>query len=83
MKIHPADLGIFVTDGVTEALENDGRPPLEQLEAVLGQLAPRITPEIACDEVMRLALSASGPADVDGWQDDCTVVAFVVDESRC
>jgi serine phosphatase RsbU (regulator of sigma subunit) len=65
-------LGLFVTDGVVEALEAEGDP-----QAILDDLAARLaggTPEAACAEVMEQALRA-GPSPL-APPDDRTVLAF-------
>jgi hypothetical protein len=37
------------------------------------------TPERVCDALMDLARAGAGPPGVSGWQDDRTVLAFVID----
>jgi sigma-B regulation protein RsbU (phosphoserine phosphatase) len=75
----PGDLGVFVTDGITEALEQEGTPAADTLNASLCAVPAPRTPDRVCDALMDLARHSAGPAGVSGWQDDRTVLAFVVD----
>lgn len=74
VDLGPGDLGVVVTDGVTEALE--GVPT-----TVAGVLdsTPATTPAAACDLLVRAAANAPGPPGVDGWYDDRTAFAFQAD----
>ena len=74
LQLHVGDTCLLVTDGVTEALEMD--PPLEgDLEASRerGGSAAEL-----CQAVMARALTGHGPRDVQGWDDDRTVVVVKV-----
>ena len=70
---------MLVTDGVTEAIEADGRVE----ERLAWTVAQRRTsgPQAVCERVMRLARSGRGPHGAGDWQDDRTVVAVTLDES--
>jgi len=73
--LQPEDLGVFVTDGITEALEG---VPLT-LEDALHGLSVRAAPVARlADALMDLAARSPGPPGVEGWQDDRTVFAFRV-----
>src|SRR5262249_18313407 len=72
--LQPHDLGLFVTDGITEALEG---VPLT-LEAALRGLPAAGTVARLADALMELAARSPGPPGVEGWQDDRTVLAFRV-----
>jgi hypothetical protein len=73
VALERGDMAVFVTDGVTEVLENG----IAELSAVLmksrreGRLP---TAEAACRVVVDLAAHATPP--VEGWYDDRTVVVF-------
>jgi phosphoserine phosphatase RsbU/P len=74
--LYPGDLGVFVTDGVTEALEG---APLS-LHDLLRQAARSGINEPAdlCAHLLRVAGMAPGPPGVVGWQDDRTSLSFRV-----
>jgi sigma-B regulation protein RsbU (phosphoserine phosphatase) len=72
-------LGVVVTDGITEALEQDGVPAIDRLSAIISTFAPLATPESICDALMDLADHGGGPSGVKNWQDDKTVLVFRVD----
>lgn len=71
----PGDVGVFVTDGITEALEG---VPLKLADA-LRTLALDGPPSRLADALLDLAARSPGPVGVEGWQDDRTVVAFRVE----
>ncbi len=66
--------GVFVTDGITEALEGVPLSLVEALSSPEGRAAS--APAQTCDYLIRLAGAAPGPPGVEGWQDDRTVFAF-------
>lgn len=70
------DRCVFVTDGVTEALENGGGSPRSTIAATARQ--PFTSTSALCDAIMNRALHGAGPAGVADWSDDRTVVAFTV-----
>ena len=80
-ELRAGDLGVFVTDGVTEALET-GPTTMEQALRHLhdDSLAGRSL-RVMCDELLRATDGGGGPAGVDGWQDDRTVLVFAADGS--
>jgi serine phosphatase RsbU (regulator of sigma subunit) len=76
IELKAGDRCVFVTDGVTEALENGGGPPRATIAATA---ARRFASTAAlCDAIMDRALHGAGPAGVEDWSDDRTVVAFTV-----
>ena len=81
MPIEPGDLGVIVTDGITEAIEEDGVSAVDRLDATIASVVLPRTPERVCEALMSLANRSAGPAGVPDWQDDKTVLAFLV-ESR-
>jgi sigma-B regulation protein RsbU (phosphoserine phosphatase) len=77
----PGDLGVLVTDGVTEALE--GIPLLLSQALGDGHLPKAATLKEDCDYLLRIAASAPGPPGAGAtWSDDRTVLAFRVSDDR-
>jgi phosphoserine phosphatase RsbU/P len=79
LDLEPGDVVAIMTDGVTEALETGGVTLAQALEAVRDRVAGDGSPSAACDALLRAAGEGGGPAGVEGWQDDRTVVVAVVD----
>jgi serine phosphatase RsbU (regulator of sigma subunit) len=79
LRLTAGDTLVLVTDGVTEAIEKDGRV----LERLAWTVAHRRTggPQAVCERVMRLARSGRGPQGAGEWADDRTVVAITRDEA--
>jgi len=73
----PSDVGVFVSDGITEALEG---VPLKLADALRGMAVDGSLPRLA-DALLELAARSPGPVGVEGWQDDRTVFAFRVEKS--
>ena len=71
------DLVVFVSDGVTEALDAGGDGVVEAIVAQV-ERAERRTPDAVCARLLSAARSGSGPRGVDGWMDDRTALAFGV-----
>lgn len=66
------DLCVFLTDGVTEALEDDRRSAVDRVVETVRGVPPAA--QAACDAVMALGLRGRGPAGIGDWDDDRTVV---------
>jgi serine phosphatase RsbU (regulator of sigma subunit) len=80
LDLQPADFGVFVTDGVTEAVEGT---PIRLADALTGsRLARTATPGDACDYLLRIAAGAPGPPGAGEWHDDRTVLAFRVADDQ-
>jgi serine phosphatase RsbU (regulator of sigma subunit) len=75
VAIQPGDVGVLVTDGVTEALETG---PVKLSDA-LRALRARRAPGDLCDELLRTAAEGTGPVGAEGWQDDRTALVFAVE----
>jgi sigma-B regulation protein RsbU (phosphoserine phosphatase) len=71
------DLVVFVSDGITEALDASGERVVEVIAAQVAQ-AERPTPEAVCSRLLYAARQGTGPGGVVGWTDDRTAVAFGV-----
>src|SRR5205823_936170 len=76
------DLGVIVTDGITEAIEQDGVSAVDRLSTTVSNVSSPWTPERVCEALMALADHSAGPSGVSNWQDDKTVLAFLVEGER-
>jgi phosphoserine phosphatase RsbU/P len=72
------DVGVLVTDGVTEVIE--GIPLVLNQALENGHLPHSATPKDVCDFLLRVAASAPGPPGAGTWSDDRTVLAFHVSD---
>jgi serine phosphatase RsbU (regulator of sigma subunit) len=79
VELHPGDIGVLVTDGMTEALEAGPTTLAQVLEASAERLAAGRSPGQVCDDLLRAAAAGPGPAGVPDWQDDRTVFVFAVE----
>jgi serine phosphatase RsbU (regulator of sigma subunit) len=77
LELAGGDVYIFMTDGVTEALDD-----VRRARAVVTQTLREGTRSATriCDALMRRALEGRGPADVDDWTDDRTVVVVAIEK---
>jgi phosphoserine phosphatase RsbU/P len=80
LALSPGDIGVLVTDGITEALEGGPTTLSEAVALAPGRAAPP-SPADVCDRLLRAAAAGPGPAGVSGWQDDSTVFVFAVERS--
>ena len=71
------DLVVFVSDGITEALDASGEAVIAAIVRQIEQ-AERPTPDAVCARLLAAAGNGSGPHGVDGWTDDRTAVVFGV-----
>jgi phosphoserine phosphatase RsbU/P len=80
VDLFPDDLGVFVTDGITEALEGTAF----SLSDVLKESARSGVeePSDLCAYLMRVAGMAPGPPGAGDWQDDRTSLSFRVLHAR-
>jgi serine phosphatase RsbU (regulator of sigma subunit) len=79
IRVDAGDLGVIVTDGITEAIEVDGVSAVDRLNDMLAAISSPRTPDRVCDALMTLADHSAGPSGVPDWQDDRTVLAFLVE----
>jgi serine phosphatase RsbU (regulator of sigma subunit) len=76
LSLSIGDICLFVSDGVTEALE--GEAQLERdLVASYARQGSASAAEV-CQALMARALGGQGPRGVQGWDDDRTVVVVKV-----
>ncbi|MCU1384716.1 MAG: proteincache protein [Acidobacteria bacterium] len=79
LSLEPGDLGVIVSDGITEAMEEDDVTAADVLSRNVCRVPEPRTPERVCDALMQMAQDSAGPHGVTGWQDDKTVFAFRFD----
>jgi hypothetical protein len=77
--VQPDDLGVIVTDGITEAIEEDGVSAVDRLTTTISSMSSPWMPERVCETLMTLADHSAGPVGITNWQDDKTVLAFLVE----
>ncbi len=82
LALSPNDIGVLVTDGITEALGTGPTTLSQTLGASLERLTAGSSPAQICDELLRVAAAAPGPAEVPNWCDDRTVFVFAVEASE-
>ena len=75
LRLGDGDLVVFVSDGITEALDASGDGVVEAISAQIAQ-AERPTPDAVCARLLSAARNGTGPHGVDGWMDDRTAVVF-------
>jgi sigma-B regulation protein RsbU (phosphoserine phosphatase) len=76
VDLYPGDLGVFVTDGVTEALEGGTFSLRDALrERVRSGFDD---PTDLCEYLLAIAREGPGPVGAGDWQDDRTSLAFAV-----
>jgi serine phosphatase RsbU (regulator of sigma subunit) len=82
VRVEAGDVGIIVTDGITEAIEQEGVTTVDRLSAIVSSVSRPRTPKQICDALMAVADRSGGPGGVSNWQDDRTVLAFMVERER-
>jgi serine phosphatase RsbU (regulator of sigma subunit) len=81
LTVEPGEIGVIVTDGITEAVAVDSVSAVNRLTGVLADVGAPLTPDRVCDVAMLLA--AHGTVDISNWHDDDkTIVAFEVEPDR-
>jgi hypothetical protein len=76
VELQPGDRCVFVTDGVTEALDNGSEPPIAVVASTAN--ARFVSAGAMCEAVMNRSMLGGGPAGIEAWSDDRTVVAISV-----
>lgn len=79
VELRPGDVGVLVTDGITEAVETGPETVSQILGASDGRQTKGRSPAEICDDLLRAAAAGAGPAGVPDWQDDRTVFVFAVE----
>ena len=76
VELRTGDRCVFVTDGVTEALDTGGEPSISIVASTASGQFP--SPKAMCDAIMNRSMQGGGPSGVEAWSDDRTVVAISV-----
>jgi serine phosphatase RsbU (regulator of sigma subunit) len=79
IELRSGDIGVFFTDGISEAIEEGGIPITDVLQKEISKLPSPLTPELVCERTLQLADTGKSLNDNVGSEDDQTVVAFLVD----
>ena len=79
VALSPGDVLVAVSDGITEALENEGRRFGEALDAALAEAGKPPLPERFCSLLMKA--SEHGLDRGSGWHDDRTIVSVAIEGS--
>jgi sigma-B regulation protein RsbU (phosphoserine phosphatase) len=78
VTLHPGDLVVCVTDGITEAISVADATSHEQIVAVVRGLGPSPAPDQVCAAIIETAADGEGPEGIEDWQDDRTVLALAI-----
>jgi serine phosphatase RsbU (regulator of sigma subunit) len=76
LALEAGDACVMVTDGITEALDESARSPVDIIAERVSAHAHSAT--AVCHAVMSLGLHRKGPNGVEQWEDDRTVVVVTV-----
>ena len=79
VELRPGDVGVLVTDGITEALEVGPITVSQVLRGKHEHGSERSAPAEICDQLLRAAAEGPGPVGAEDWQDDRTVFVFAVE----
>jgi serine phosphatase RsbU (regulator of sigma subunit) len=72
-------VAVFVSDGITEAFDELGVSSDDPIGSAVAALPQPVDPDRICTSLIERTAAALAE-DGSGWQDDRTVVAFVVDQ---
>lgn len=78
LELRPGDIGVMVTDGITEALEGSSVNVSDLLRGRLQSLCELGSPKRVCDVLLAAAAEAPGPIGAGDWHDDATALVFRV-----
>ena len=78
IELRTGDRCVFVTDGVTEALDTGSEPSISIVASTASAHFP--SSRAMCDAIMNRSMLGGGPSGIEAWSDDRTVVAFVVSD---
>jgi phosphoserine phosphatase RsbU/P len=82
LPLEDGDVGIIMTDGVTEPIEWDGVRSADAIESAVAEIPRPIAPKLVCERVARLAEDRGRATNAEAEPDDRTVLAFVVHPPR-
>jgi serine phosphatase RsbU (regulator of sigma subunit) len=77
IALEPGDICVMVTDGITEALDESARSPVDIIADCVPAYAHSAT--AVCQAVMSLGLHGRGRRGIEQWEDDKTVVVATLD----
>ncbi len=77
IPLREGDIGVLITDGVSESIETNGISWCELARTALVDIE-RPTAEQVCERLMKMAQDGLGPAGVADWEDDQTTLVFLV-----
>lgn len=80
LALEAGDICVMVTDGITEALEESARGPVDAIAERVPAHGGSAT--AVCNALMSLGLQGKGPNGVEQWEDDRTVVVVAAGRSR-
>lgn len=76
VELRTGDRCVFVTDGVTEALDTGSEPSISIVASTAS--GPFPSPRAMGDAIMNRSMLGGGPSGIEAWSDDRTVVAISV-----
>ena len=76
VELRTGDRCVFVTDGVTEALDTASEPSISIVASTAS--GPFPSPRAMGDAIMNRSMLGGGPSGIEAWSDDRTVVAISV-----
>jgi hypothetical protein len=78
VELDRGDLGVLITDGITEALESGPATLDDALSQGRERYLATGSPVGMCESLHDAAARGTGPPGAEGWQDDRTVLVFAV-----
>jgi hypothetical protein len=78
VELERGDLGVLITDGITEALESGPATLDDALRQGRERYLVTGSPVGVCESLHDAAARGTGPPGAEGWQDDRTVLVFAV-----
>jgi hypothetical protein len=79
VELRPGDVGLLLTDGITEAFEAGPATLAQAIEASLSPTSDGAGPDAVCESLLRAAAAGPGPAGVQNWHGDRTARGFAVE----
>jgi len=79
LDLRPGDLGVLVTDGITEALDSSLEGWVQGMAAASARTARPPSAGATCDDLMATAARVTGTGEEFGGPDDRTVFVFAVE----
>jgi len=83
VSLKPGDVGLFVTDGITEAAGGTGQGWAVKAQSVLATEPIKVEPGRVCDKLMHVVAENDEDLPFAGWVDDQTILALVFAHKAC